>query len=66
MGRYDARECDCGSGELSYWQFDGNGIELCRTCSECHDKRMSRYDPRYLEPYTQGDIDEPIEPEDEY
>lgn len=58
------RPCDCGSGEIGEWQYDGRGIELCRTCSVCHDKKMARYNPVILDYYTQADIDEPIEPED--
>jgi hypothetical protein len=57
------RLCPCGSGKESKWQFDARGIELCRTCENCHDKQMSKYrkdvleDPNYW-------ADEPIEPED--
>jgi hypothetical protein len=57
--------CDCGSEEWAEWQYDGRGIPLCRTCPECHDKKMSRYRPEILEHYTQADVDEPIEPPDE-
>lgn len=59
------KPCICGSGKLSYWQFDARGIELCRTCPDCHDEKMSQYrkdvlnNPNY-------DADEPIEPEDYY
>jgi len=56
-------ECDCGSGETSYWLFDGRGIELCKACSSCRAKKLSRYRPEILRPYTQADVDEPIEPE---
>lgn len=58
------RPCSCGSGKDSEWQFDAKGIELCRTCEDCHDEKMSRYRPEILEGYDQSDIDEPIEPEE--
>jgi hypothetical protein len=58
-----ARPCPCGSGKDSYWQKDARGIELCRTCPDCHAKKMAGYrndvltDPNYY-------ADEAIEPED--
>jgi len=58
------RNCSCGSGLLAEWQYDGRGIPLCTTCEECHEERMSRYNPVILGYYTQADVDEPIE-EDE-
>lgn len=60
MGRYD-RPCDCGSGELNYWIYDGQGIELCRACSKCEKEKLSRYRPEILGSYNQSDVDEPIE-----
>lgn len=47
MANY-ARPCPCGSGKLSYWQYDARGIELCRTCDDCHDKKMAGYRPDVL------------------
>lgn len=35
--------CPCGSEKTSYWQFDARGIELCRTCEDCHEVKMSGY-----------------------
>jgi len=64
MGRYDIRECPCGSGKPSQWQFDYRGIELCRTCDDCHSEKMSRYRDEILNGYDQSDVDEPIEPPD--
>jgi hypothetical protein len=61
MGRYDVKPCPCGSGKPSEWQLDGRGIELCRTCADCHEKQMARYNPAILEYYTQEDVDEQIE-----
>lgn len=57
-------ECHCGSGEYSEWQYDGRGIPLCRTCSKCHEREMSKYNPVILSWYSQADVDEQIE-EDE-
>jgi hypothetical protein len=56
--------CSCGSGRPSTWQFDGQGIPLCRTCTACHARQMARYRSDILGPYTQADVDEPIEPEE--
>jgi hypothetical protein len=55
--------CPCGSGLDSEWQYDARGIELCRTCEQCHDDKMSRYRPDVL---TDPDYwhDEPIDEED--
>ena len=61
MSRHDIRPCPCGSGKPSEWQFDGRGIELCRTCVDCHARQMARYNPVILDYYTQEDVDEPIE-----
>ena len=58
------RPCNCGSGLPSRWLRDGRGIELCRACDACEDERLSGYRPEVLRPYTQADVDEPIEPED--
>jgi len=37
------RPCPCGSGKPSSWQYDARGIELCRTCEDCHDTKMAGY-----------------------
>lgn len=56
------RPCTCGSGKDSQWQNDARGIPLCRTCPDCHDTKMARYNawvlsgPRYQ-------CDEPINDE---
>lgn len=60
----DLRHHDCrGSGETSWWEYDGNGIPLCRVCKVCRKVKLGRYRPEILRPYTQADVDEPIEPE---
>ena len=48
----------------SWWEYDGNGIPLCRVCEVCRDQKLSRYRPEILRPYTQHDVDEPIEAEE--
>jgi len=48
----------------TWWEFDAQGIELCRVCDECKEAKLSRYRPEILSGYTQADVDEPIEPED--
>lgn len=56
------RPCPCGSGLSSAWQYDARGIELCRTCTKCHQKKMAGYRPEVLSNpnYEAG---EPIEAE---
>jgi hypothetical protein len=44
----DTRPCPCGSGKPSHWQYDARGIELCRTCDDCHDEKMKAYRPEVL------------------
>jgi hypothetical protein len=61
---FTIRLCECGSGLESEWLTDGNGIALCRACSRCKDRKLARYNPAVLRPYSQADIDEPIEPEE--
>jgi len=47
------RPCPCGSGLDSSWNHDARGIPLCRTCEDCHYKKMATYredvlhDPNY-------------------
>jgi hypothetical protein len=61
MSEYDAKPCPCGSGELREPQYDGRGIFLTFTCPDCHEQKMSRFNPTILEYYTQADVDEQIE-----
>lgn len=60
----DDRKCDCGSGQHSEWEYDGNGIPLVRACPKCKQQKLRRYRPEILRPYSQADVDEPIEPDD--
>jgi hypothetical protein len=41
----ERRPCPCGSTLPSSWSYDARGIELCRTCDQCHDEKMKRYRP---------------------
>lgn len=63
-----AHECVGGalSEEPSWDLLDGRGIYLCRVCTKCEREKRRRYRPEILKPYTQADVDEPIEPEDYY
>lgn len=56
-------ECPCGSGEFPEAQYDGHGIFLCYTCSECHDDKMKGYRSDIHERY---EADEPIEPDGDW
>jgi len=49
----------------SWAEYDAQGIYLCRVCPECRDAKLSRYRPEILTGYSQADVDEPIEPEDD-
>jgi len=61
-GRYDAKPCDCGSGQNSFWANDARGIPMKRVCPKCRDEKLKGYrqdvlsDPNY-------EADEPIEPD---
>lgn len=50
--------------ENSWWEHDGQGIPLTRVCAECRERKLAAYRPEILKPYTQADVDEPIEPEE--
>lgn len=56
-------KCSCGSGLPSRWEHDAQGIELCRACDECRERKLSQYRPEILDGYSQADVDEPIDPE---
>lgn len=47
----------------SWWEKDGQGIPLCRVCERCRTKKLSGYRPEILRPYTENDVNEPIEEE---
>jgi hypothetical protein len=68
MGRLTddaARNHDCReAGESSWWEYDGRGIELCRVCRLCQRAKLAGYRREILRPYTQADVDEPIEPDE--
>lgn len=55
--------CPCGSSKPSLWACDARGIELCRTCDDCHDEKMARYRPDVLA-NPSYEADEDIEPDD--
>jgi len=47
--------------EDSWWEYDAQGIPLCRVCDKCRSAKLSRYRPEILTGYSQTDVDEPIE-----
>ena len=55
----------CLNGEDSnapaWWENDGRGIPLCKVCGKCRDEKLKGYRREILRPYTQEDVDEPIE-----
>lgn len=48
MSIHQTRPCPCGSGKPSSWNRDARGIPLCRTCEDCHQRRMGSYRPEVL------------------
>jgi len=56
-------ECQCGSGNWSYWLYDARGIELFKGCESCEDEKLRGYRPEVL---TDSNYwhDEPIEEPD--
>jgi cbb3-type cytochrome oxidase cytochrome c subunit len=51
------RQCPCGSGEYQDDNYDGHGIFLCYSCSQCHAEKMKGFRSDIFEAY---DCDEPI------
>lgn len=47
----------------SWWEYDAQGIELCRVCDDCRDEKLSRYRPEILRGYGAADVIEDIEPD---
>lgn len=45
--------------------YDAQGIYLCRVCEQCEPVKLAQYRPEILSGYSQADVDEPIEPEDD-
>lgn len=54
---------DVYSSQHSWWDYDAQGIPLCRVCDQCRASKLARYRPEVLEGYDQSDVDEPIEPD---
>ena len=48
-------------GQRTWFEYDAQGIPLCKVCDHCYEARMARYRPEILHGYTQADVDEPIE-----
>ena len=48
-------------GDGSWWEYDGQGITLCRVCSKCKDDKLSKYEPWVLGHYTEQDCECSIE-----
>jgi hypothetical protein len=55
--------CDHTKSE-SWWEYDAQGIPLCRVCDRCRKAKLAKYRPEILQGYTQADVDEPIEADD--
>ena len=53
-------QCD---RDTSWWENDYQGIPLARVCDRCYEAKMARFRPEILTGYSQGDVDEPIDPD---
>ena len=53
-----SKPCPCGSGKMSIWMHDCQGIPLNRVCDDCEEKKRSKYRPETFSGYTQADLDE--------
>lgn len=53
--------CNCGSGEEKEAQYDGHGIFLTYTCTQCYKEKIGKF---RKDIFTQYECDEPIEPEE--
>jgi len=51
------------SDRASRWEYDAQGIPLCRVCEDCREQKLAQYRPEILSGYNQNDVNEPIEPE---
>lgn len=44
----DEHQCSLGG---SWWEYDAQGIELCRVCADCQKVKLGRYRPEILPGY---------------
>lgn len=58
------RTCNCGSGLTARELYDAQRIYIARVCDSCEPRVRARYRPEIFAGYDQGDVDEPIEPDD--
>lgn len=56
--------CVDGHADATWWLTDGNGIPCAKVCPRCEHYHRAKYRPEVMDrPYTEADVDEPIEPE---
>ncbi len=55
-------KCPCGSGKFPQLGYDARGIPLGYMCSECREKKLSKFRPECLT-NPSYEADEDIEPE---
>ena len=49
----------------TWWLHDSQGIPCGKVCDLCEEATKAKYRPVIFSGYTQADVDEPIEPEDD-
>jgi len=59
----EGRLCPCGSGNPKEPEHDGRGIFLCYVCESCRDEKLRGYRPEVLRPYSDDDVNEPVDGE---
>jgi hypothetical protein len=59
----DNRDCNCGSGLPSHWEYDARNIPLVRVCTKCKTDRLAGYRTEVLN-NPSYECDEQIEPLD--
>jgi len=57
------RTCPCGSGKTSWELKDAQGVYCGRVCDKCEKAKRAQFRPEIFRGYSQGDVDEPIEPD---
>jgi hypothetical protein len=63
MPRAYLPECNCGSKEKAFPEYDARGIFLSYCCNKCRTEKLSKYRPEVLTD-CDYECDEPVDPVD--